>query len=70
MYVCICRAVSDKDVSKAIDEGARSLPDITRACRAGGDCGACHNHIEDMIAERTGEAPVSLRRLPMSVRAA
>ncbi|HEX7602433.1 MAG TPA: 2Fe-2S iron-sulfur cluster-binding protein [Polyangiaceae bacterium] len=28
-----------------------SLGLVTRACRAGGDCGACHEHIEGMIEE-------------------
>jgi bacterioferritin-associated ferredoxin len=68
MYVCICRAVTDREVCKAIDAGARSVPDVTRACRAGEDCGACRGHIEDMIAER-GEGFVSLR-LPVRERAA
>jgi len=69
MYVCVCRAVTDRDVCKAIDAGARSVQDVTRACRAGEDCGACRGHIEDMIAERSSEGLVSLR-LPVSVRAA
>jgi bacterioferritin-associated ferredoxin len=69
MYVCICRAVTDRDVCKAIDGGAHTVAEVTRACRAGGDCGACHAHIEDMIADRSGEGLVSLR-VPRSVRAA
>jgi len=27
--------------------------DVTRTCRAGGDCGACHQTIEEMIEDRT-----------------
>jgi len=69
MYVCICRAVTDRDVGKAIDGGAHTVADVTRACRAGGDCGACHAHIEDMIADRVGDRLISLR-VPQSSRAA
>ena len=69
MYVCICRAVTDRDVGKAIDGGAHTVSDVTRACRAGGDCGACHAHIEDMIADRAGDRLISLR-VPQSSRAA
>ncbi len=53
MFVCVCHAVSDERVKSAIDQGATTREAVTRACRAGGDCGACHGHIEDMIEERT-----------------
>jgi len=52
MYVCVCRAVTDKEVEAAIDGGAHTLEAVARTCEAGGDCGACHAHIEDMIEER------------------
>ena len=70
MYVCICRAVTDRDVAKAIDAGAETVPEVTRACRAGGDCGACHGQIEDMIAERTPCEERRLVQLPVRGRAA
>lgn len=51
MFVCVCHAVSDVEVRKAIEGGARTREEVTRACGAGGDCGACHGCIEDMIEE-------------------
>ncbi len=53
MYVCVCHAVTDGEVKTAIAQGAESREAVTRACRAGGDCGACHGHIEDMIEEHS-----------------
>jgi len=41
-----------QEVERAIDEGASTRDAVTRACRAGGDCGACHHTIEEMIEER------------------
>jgi bacterioferritin-associated ferredoxin len=41
--------VSDREVNRAIEAGATTREQVTRACRAGGDCGACHQMIEDMI---------------------
>jgi bacterioferritin-associated ferredoxin len=69
MYVCICRAVTDREVKSAIDLGARTVQAVTQACCAGDDCGACHEMIEDMIAERSErvEAPGGVDRRP-SVR--
>lgn len=49
MYVCVCLAVTDKEVETAIDEGAETLEQVTRACGAGGDCGSCHEMIEQLI---------------------
>jgi bacterioferritin-associated ferredoxin len=60
MYVCVCRAVTDRDVKTAIEDGADTVAKVTAACRAGGDCGACHAMIDDMIDEHQ-----SVRRLPV-----
>jgi bacterioferritin-associated ferredoxin len=49
MYVCVCFAVTDQQVQSAIDGGATTVEQVTRACRAGGDCGSCHGMIETMI---------------------
>jgi bacterioferritin-associated ferredoxin len=76
MFVCVCHAVSDRAVSAAIDAGAETREEVTQACNAGGDCGGCHQMIDDMIedckAKREGECPsklVALRR-PASYDAA
>jgi len=66
MYVCVCKAVTDKEVEAAIDEGAHTVDQVTATCQAGGDCGSCRGMIEDMIEDRLGCR--SKRRLP--VRAA
>ncbi len=62
MYVCVCRAVTDVQVKAAIQNGAETVACVTRACRAGGDCGACRGMIEDMIEDA---ACGSRRSLPM-----
>jgi bacterioferritin-associated ferredoxin len=71
MYVCVCLAVTDSTIREAVEDGARTIACVTRRCGAGGDCGACHATIEDMIEDVTGEMPqspgeelVQLRRPP------
>ncbi len=49
MFVCVCHAVTDREVERAVEGGAKTREAVTRACGAGGDCGACHQTIEDMI---------------------
>jgi bacterioferritin-associated ferredoxin len=63
MYVCVCRAVTEEQVAKAIDAGVETVAGIVAACGAGDDCGACHGMIEEMIEERRARA--SRRSLPL-----
>jgi bacterioferritin-associated ferredoxin len=63
MFVCVCRAVTEEEVVKVIDEGADSLAQVEAACGAGGDCGACRGMIGEMIEQR--RACRARRRLPL-----
>lgn len=45
MIVCMCHPTSDRDVDAIIDEGARTVEEISRRCGAGTGCGAC---VEDL----------------------
>ena len=49
VIVCICRGKSDRDVKKAIDNGASSLRELQR-CGIGDECGSCHNSLRAMLA--------------------
>jgi bacterioferritin-associated ferredoxin len=51
MYVCVCLAVTEAEVDAAIAGGAHTRDAVTRKCHAGGDCGACHQMIEDKIED-------------------
>jgi bacterioferritin-associated ferredoxin len=54
MYVCICKAVTAATVKQVIDQGASTPEEVERRCRAGGDCGACHETICNMIEDQHG----------------
>jgi len=49
VILCICQAVSDREVDAAIRDGARSLADVARACGAGRQCGCCRPAIERRV---------------------
>ena len=49
VIVCICRAVSEKEVARAIDKGASTLRDLQR-CGIGDQCGSCHNALRGVLA--------------------
>ncbi|MDB4940867.1 MAG: hypothetical protein JWP97_401 [Labilithrix sp.] len=61
MYVCCCFAVTEAQVDAAIREGAHTRQAVTRACRAGGDCGACHGMIETKIEDHLEELDACAR---------
>ena len=42
MYICVCKAVSDKQLKRAVDSGSViSLRDLTRELGVGTCCGKC-----------------------------
>jgi bacterioferritin-associated ferredoxin len=41
MIVCICKAVSDRHIRSAVNDGATSLRDLTREYGLGTCCGKC-----------------------------
>ena len=49
MYICHCRAVTDRTVDAAISSGARTVAEITSRCRAGGRCGGCHATLQALL---------------------
>jgi bacterioferritin-associated ferredoxin len=51
VIVCLCRNVSDRAVSAAMDAGARSAAEIALATGgAGTQCGCCSDAIAAMLA--------------------
>jgi bacterioferritin-associated ferredoxin len=45
MYVCICKAVNQRAVGQAIDQGASTVEAVGQLTGAGTDCGGCHRTI-------------------------
>lgn len=41
MFVCICKAVSDKAIKQAIADGASSMRELKNLLDVGSQCGKC-----------------------------
>ncbi|MFZ2266791.1 MAG: (2Fe-2S)-binding protein [Azonexus sp.] len=41
MYVCVCQAVTDRQIREAARDGARTLKDLRRDLGVTRDCGRC-----------------------------
>ena len=73
MIICICRGKSDRDINRAIDNGASTLRDLQR-CGIGDQCGSCHNTLKGMLARAAASAavaaPVETHACPACAQAA
>ncbi len=49
MFVCICNAISDKDINQALENGANTPADVYRYCNCSLQCGSCLQTIKNMI---------------------
>jgi bacterioferritin-associated ferredoxin len=65
MFVCLCVAVTDQDIQAAIDQGARSVADVTQSLGAGSRCGSCRPTIASMLDRATSQSPSLRRSLPI-----
>ncbi|MEI6543314.1 MAG: (2Fe-2S)-binding protein [Methylococcales bacterium] len=41
MYVCICQAITDRQIHQAARNGAKTLGDLRRDLQVSVDCGRC-----------------------------
>jgi bacterioferritin-associated ferredoxin len=41
VIVCHCEVVNDQQITRAIDQGARTVAQVCRATGAGRNCGSC-----------------------------
>lgn len=49
MYVCVCKALTEKDVHSAVAEGCNSVKELKRRLGLGSECGRCASCAKGMI---------------------
>ncbi|WP_440056807.1 (2Fe-2S)-binding protein (plasmid) [Pseudoalteromonas sp. T1lg65] len=52
MYICICHGVTDKHIKESIDNGARSMRELSQELSVGKQCGKCCNCTKKILNER------------------
>ena len=60
MIVCQCQVVSDREVTAAVDSGARTLAAVCRATGAGRDCGSCVFTLKRLVCDHEGSVQTIL----------
>lgn len=51
MYVCVCHAITDRQIRRAVDQGAGSLLEVQMHLPVGACCGRCVDEAETVIRE-------------------
>ena len=49
MYICICNAVTDKEIKKAIRNGAGSIKKLNQQLNVGSNCGSCVSSVQALL---------------------
>lgn len=49
MYVCHCRAVTDRVIEGEVSRGATTLEELSTRCGAGAECGGCWPALEELL---------------------
>ncbi len=65
MYVCVCNAVTDRDIKNLLSEGVSTVTEVMQCTGAGTRCGTCVAEITRLVEERRGPATVARRILPI-----
>ncbi len=55
MFVCLCKAVTDKQINDAVDAGAQSVTQLEESCGAGTGCGRCREFAQELIDQRLAD---------------
>ena len=62
MYVCICNAVTEKDIHDTVAEGSSSMRELRERLGVGACCGRCASCARDVLRDAL--------RLPLRMAAA
>ena len=60
MYICICNQITDRQIRRALEQGASTLGEVQLQLPVGGCCGRCVDSARTLIAEQQGGLSVVL----------
>ena len=51
MYVCVCHGITDRQIRRAVEQGARTLGDVQMKLPVGACCGRCQDCAREVIRD-------------------
>ncbi|HXH03454.1 MAG TPA: bacterioferritin-associated ferredoxin [Candidatus Competibacteraceae bacterium] len=59
MYVCVCKAVTDRQIREAVRDGADSMRALRRELGVCSGCGKCAPYVRELLDETLAEAALT-----------
>lgn len=51
MYVCVCHGITERQIVRAVEQGARTLGEVQMQLPVGGCCGRCEDCAREVIRD-------------------
>ncbi|MGR9052630.1 MAG: (2Fe-2S)-binding protein [Gammaproteobacteria bacterium] len=58
MYVCVCKAITDRHIKTAIESGHCSRRQLHQCLGVGSVCGKCSRHVKQLLDENVLQKPI------------
>jgi len=55
MYICVCKAVTDKQLVSVIESGVCTRRELTHCLGVGKDCGKCNQEVKILLKQHSGQ---------------
>ena len=59
MYVCVCNAVTEKEIRTAVAEGASDIDELKQTLGVATCCGQCEGQACAMLSARSSASPTA-----------
>jgi bacterioferritin-associated ferredoxin len=68
MYICICNAITDRQIRAAVAAGAASLGEVSMQLGVGAGCGCCRDAAQRVVHDAAcgGDCSTCVRREAMA----
>lgn len=58
MYVCVCKAITEREVKEAIASGCKRFSDLQACLGVATQCGGCRSTTEDLLEQHDTHPPM------------
>lgn len=58
MFVCLCHAVTDKEITQAIDSGVQTVADLMDELKVATQCGGCLSEVTRLVSSQQPQRPL------------
>ncbi|KGJ98008.1 bacterioferritin-associated ferredoxin [Thalassotalea sp. ND16A] len=53
MFVCICHAITEKDIAAAVEQGAGTMKELREQLNVASQCGKCVQFAKNILTDMT-----------------